>query len=49
MFFFRNVTLGAKAETASGKVVRFLKNTEDKDIKHKLIHLIKGTGDVTEV
>ncbi|XP_030608085.1 piezo-type mechanosensitive ion channel component 2 [Archocentrus centrarchus] len=45
----RSVSLGAKAETASGKVVRFLKNKEDKDIKRKLIHLIKGTGNITEV
>lgn len=50
MFFFsfRNTSLGAKAETTSGKVTRLLKN-EDKNIKKNLIDLLNDERNITEV
>ncbi|XP_076732429.1 piezo-type mechanosensitive ion channel component 2 isoform X1 [Maylandia zebra] len=44
----RNASLGAKAETASGKKTRLLTD-EDKNIKQDLIDLLKDERNITEV
>ncbi|KAM9322035.1 piezo-type mechanosensitive ion channel component 2 [Pholidichthys leucotaenia] len=45
----RNPSLGAKAETASGKYVKTLKHAEDEAIKKQLIQLLNGTGQNSHV